>query len=113
MFYPDLSQTVVPIFADYFILYEEGVLMSTRERLDSRVSRLTEKQLEVLIAFLDMTFPEEKRQSSNDADEVDELCGIFHDAADPDLIPLEKNAWAEAAAENERKFWEDLNSENT
>lgn len=85
--------------------------MSTREKLESRVERLTEKQLEVLIAFLDMTFPE--KADKNDDDEVDALCGIFHDAADPALIPFEKDAWAEAAAEEERRFLEEHNGEDS
>ena len=87
-------------------------MMSTREKLESRVERLTEKQLEVLIAFLDMTFPEQA--DKNDDDEIEALCGIFHDVANPDLIPYEnENAWAEAAAERERRILEEMNSEDS
>lgn len=85
--------------------------MSTREKLDSRVDRLSEKQLEALVAFLDTLFPEAAKQS--DADEVDALCGIFHDAANPALVPLEKEAWAMAAVEEEMRFLEEMRNENS
>lgn len=85
--------------------------MSTREKFHNRVDRLTEQQFHVLLAFLDTLYPEEAQQS--DADEVDALCGIFHDAANPALVPFEKEAWAMAAAEEEMRFLEEMRNENT
>jgi hypothetical protein len=43
------------------------------------------------------------------AETVNELYGIFHDVADPKKIPLEKDAWANAAVEKWKKFNEQNN----
>ncbi|MCH5349239.1 MAG: hypothetical protein J1E40_07940 [Oscillospiraceae bacterium] len=67
--------------------------------------------MKALFVVLGGTIPDEKPET-NISDEVDALCGIFHDAANPALVPFEKDAWAEAAAEEERRFWEDYNNED-
>lgn len=81
--------------------------MSTREVIYRDIAFFTDEQIEELAIFVNQI---KNRQS---ADEVDALCGIFHDAANPDLIPLEKTAWEQAAAENEKTFWESYSDENT
>lgn len=81
--------------------------MSTREVIYRDIAFFTDEQIEELAIFVKQI---KNRQT---ADEVDALCGIFHDAANPDLIPLEKTAWEQAAAENEKVFWESYSDENT
>ena len=83
--------------------------MSTREMLYQDIAFLTDEQVEELAEFVKKI----KQRKENDADEVDALCGIFHDAANPDLIPFEKNAWAEAAAEKHLHILEEMKHENS
>ena len=85
--------------------------MSTREMVQSIIDHMNEEELKALFVVLNRTIPDEKPET-NISDEVDALCGILHDAANPALIPFEKDAWAEAAAEEERRFWEDYNNED-
>ena len=70
--------------------------MSTRDAIYRDIAFFTDEQIEELAVFVDNI---KNRQR---IDEVDALCGIFHDAANPALIPYEINAWAESAAENEK-----------
>ena len=51
-------------------------------------------------------------QLTNDVDELDKSMGMFHDAADVSKIPLEKEAWATAAAEKHLKSLENMKNEN-
>lgn len=81
--------------------------MSTREVIYRDIAFFTDEQIEELSIFV------KQIKNRQIADEVDTLCGIFHNVANPALIPLEKNAWEQAAAENERTFWENYPDENT
>lgn len=81
--------------------------MSTREGIYRDIAFFTDEQIEELAIFV------KQIKNRQIADEVDALCGIFHDAANPDLIPLEKTAWEQAAAENEKTFRESYSDENT
>lgn len=85
--------------------------MSTKEKVYNIIDRMNEEQLNALFVILSGTVQEEKPQA-NIRDQVDAVCGILHEYANPDLIPFEKDAWAEAAAEEERRFWEEMNSED-
>lgn len=67
--------------------------MSTREMIYRDIAFFTDEQIEELSIFVKQI---KNRQTTN---EVDSLCGIFHDVANPDLIPLEKEAWAESVKE--------------
>lgn len=91
---------------------KEKKFMSVKERAYNIIDNLSEEQLKDFIAMFENLYSvsDKNRQA---ADEVDALCGIFHDAANPDLIPLEKTAWEQAAAENERAFRESYSNENT
>lgn len=68
--------------------------MSTRERLDSLIDKMTEEQMEALIIILKQYELPVKKVS------IDDVAGCLHQYANPELIPLEKEAWANAAAEN-------------
>lgn len=81
--------------------------MSTREVIYRDIAFFTDEQIEELAVFV------KQIKNRHTADEVDALCGIFHDVANPELIPLEKTAWEQAAAENEKAFWENYSDENT
>ena len=53
------------------------------------------------------------KEVEQDYNEIDSLCGVFHNVADPDKIPFEKNAWADVAAEKHLKLLEEIkNREN-
>ncbi len=65
--------------------------MSTKERVHTIVDRLTEEQLNALLVILGSV--------DNSDNDVDAAMGILHDAANPDLIPLEEGAWGRAVAE--------------
>ena len=81
--------------------------MSTKEKVYNIIDRMNEEQLNALFVILSGTVHEEKPQA-NIRDQVDAVCGILHEYANPELIPFEKDAWAEAAAEEERQFWEEM-----
>ena len=68
--------------------------MSVRERLNLIIDEMTEEQMEALIVILKRDEPHTKKVS------VDDIAGRLHKYADPNLIPFEKEAWANAAAEN-------------
>ena len=70
--------------------------MSTREIIYRDIALFTDEQIEELAVFVEQI----KNKSVDDIDEIDKLCGIFHDAANPELIPLEKTAWEQSAVEN-------------
>lgn len=81
--------------------------MSTRERLHSIIDEMSVDQMEAWLVILEAS----RRKQA--AVEVDSVMGILHQYANPDLIPLEKDAWAEAASEKEKKFWEERSYEDT
>lgn len=83
--------------------------MSTREIIYRDIAFFTDEQIEELATFVQQI----KNKSVDSTDEVDKLCGIFHDAANPDLIPLEKTAWEQSAVENEKNFWKNYVDENS
>lgn len=80
--------------------------MSTREIAYQMIDGLDEEQLITVVTFINNL----KQERQNVGDEVDALCGIFHDVANPDLIPLEKTAWEQAAVEKHIRFLEEMKS---
>ncbi len=68
--------------------------MSVRERLNMIIDKMTEEQMEALIVVLKHGEQTDKKVS------VDDIAGILHKYANPELIPFEKEAWANAAVEN-------------
>lgn len=68
--------------------------MSTREKLDLIIDKMTEEQMKALIVVLNGNEEYTNKVS------VDDVAGSLHKYADPKLIALEKEAWANAAAEN-------------
>lgn len=68
--------------------------MSVRERLNLLIDNMTEEQMEALIIVLKSNEQSVKRVS------IDDIAGRLHKYADPKLIPFEKEAWANAVAEN-------------
>lgn len=81
--------------------------MSTREIAYNLIDNMTEEQLKTFFALFG------GKQIQDNAEKVKSVRGIFAKAANPDLIPLEKTAWEQAAAENERTFLESYSDENT
>lgn len=76
--------------------------MSTKELAYSLIDDLTESQLneviKILYAFSEAAVKKEKKGIS-----AESVAGIAAKYANPDLIPLEKEAWANAAAEKFKK----------
>ena len=68
--------------------------MSVRERLNMIIDEMTEEQMEALIVILNRGEQRTRKAS------IDDIAGGLHKYANPELIPLEKEAWANAAAEN-------------
>lgn len=85
--------------------------MSTREQLNSRMNYLTESQLKALLALIDTMIPASEHHLKNT--DVDSVMGILHEYANPDLIPQEKDAWAEAVSKKEENFWEGYHNETS
>lgn len=85
--------------------------MSTREWAYSMIEELTEEEFNALMAIVQVMHKnsQEKKSKSN----IHSLKGILHEYADPSKIPLEKTAWAEAAAEKHLKFLEEMKNENS
>lgn len=81
--------------------------MSTREIAYNLIDNMTEEQLETFFALFG------GKQIQDNTEKVKSVRGIFAKVANPDLIPLEKTAWEQAAAENERNFLESYSDENT
>lgn len=75
--------------------------MSTKELLYAMIDRLTEEQMQGLIMLLSG-----KVSSQTYHDEVYSVMGGLSEYANPDLIPLEKDAWeieVKAKYENDRR----------
>ena len=68
--------------------------MSTKERLHLMIDDMTEEQANALFIVLGVS-----NSANSGGDDVDAVMGILHDAANPDLIPLEEGAWGRAVAE--------------
>ena len=68
--------------------------MSTREIIVSMLDSLTEEQLQGLMMLLKGYV---KKQEET---EVDSVRGILSKYANPDLVPLEKEAWERVVVEN-------------
>lgn len=66
--------------------------MSTKEQLYTMIDQLTEQQMLELIDFLGSRKSHGKTAAS--------VMGILSDYADPELIPLEENAWEKAVKQN-------------
>ena len=65
--------------------------MSTRELAYKMIDELTDEELNAFITlFCKITGKSEKKKSAR---------GIWHSAANPELIPLEEGAWERAVAE--------------
>ncbi len=62
--------------------------MSTKELLYTMIDELTEQQMQGLIMLLSG-----KENSKSYRDEVSSAMGRLAEYANPDLIPLEKDAW--------------------
>lgn len=84
--------------------------MSTREIAYSMIDNLDEEQLNALVVILRGMMKEKLTKEKKSAAS---LCGIFHDVANPELIPLEKTAWEQSAVEKHVKFLEEMNRENS
>ncbi len=84
--------------------------MSTREMAYSMIDNLDEEQLNALVVILRGMMKEEPPKEKKSAAS---LCGIFHDVANPELIPLEKTAWEQAAVEKHIAFLEEMKHENS
>ena len=76
--------------------------MSTKEQAYNLLETLTERQLEGFI----MLFSGENnfQDKPTPKNKVNSLKGAFSKYADPDLISLEKEAWANAAADKYKNF---------
>ena len=86
--------------------------MSTREMVQSIIDHMNEEELKALFVVLNRRIPDEKPET-NIRDQVDAVCGILHEYANPDLIPFEsEEPWAEAAAEKERRILEEMKNED-
>lgn len=70
--------------------------MSTKEHAYDLYETLTESQLE---RFIIMFSGENQQENEEHRPKAGSMKGILSEYADPDLIPLEKEAWANAAAE--------------
>lgn len=72
--------------------------MSTRERAYSLIDRLSENQLDAVVEFLNAFF-DPVSQSQKKEIPAESVMGIASKYANPELIPLEKEAWSNAVAE--------------
>ena len=72
--------------------------MSTRERAYSLIDRLSQNQLDAVVEFLNAFFEPVPRVQKKELS-AESVMGIASKYANPDLIQLEKEAWADAAAE--------------
>ncbi|MCH5349107.1 MAG: hypothetical protein J1E40_07275 [Oscillospiraceae bacterium] len=84
--------------------------MSTKDKVHSMVDSLNEEQIRALFVILDGMIHEEKPKAKKTAASIR---GILHDVANPDLIPFEKDAWAEAAVEKHIRFLEEEKNDNS
>lgn len=84
--------------------------MSTREKVYSMVDRLNEEQLNALFVILGGMLHEEKPKVKKSAAS---LRGVFHDAANQELIPMEKGAWEQAAVEKHIRLLEEIKHDNS
>ena len=76
------------------------------------IDRMSEEQLNALFVILDGMTHDDKSKT-NIRDEVNSICGILHEYANPDLIPFEnEETWAEAAVERERRILEEMKNED-
>lgn len=67
--------------------------MSTKEKIYGIIENLSEEQLNALFIILGGIVKPETPERKKTAR------GIFSDSANPELIPLEKDAWAESVKE--------------
>lgn len=75
--------------------------MSTKELLYTMIDELTEQQMQGLIMLLSG-----KSSPQSYRDDVYSVMGSLHEYANPDLIPLEKDAWemeVKSKYENDRR----------
>jgi len=77
--------------------------MSTTQMLYDVITEMTEEEKRALLLIL--RTPRQKKQREED---VDAVMGILHNYANPDLIPLEKTAWEQAAVEKHVRFLEEI-----
>ena len=85
--------------------------MAGRELAYNLIDELTEEQFHAVMVVL-QSMHRENHTPENETDKLDSIMGILHEYADPSKIPLEKTAWAEAAAEKHLKFLEEMKNEN-
>lgn len=67
--------------------------MSTKEKIYGIIENMSEEQLNALFIILGGIVRPENSKTKKSAR------GIFSDSANPELIPLEKEAWAESVKE--------------
>lgn len=86
-----------------------GYFMNGREMAYGLINELTEKQFDALMVILQSMHMENQKTYNDDPDRI---MGIFHDYADASKIPLENDAWSEAAAEKHLRFLEEMKNGN-
>ena len=86
---------------------ERRIDMSTRETAYSMIDNLDEEQLNALIVILRGMTKQKPLKEKKSAR------GIFHDVANPELIPLEKEVWENAAVEKHLRILEEIKHENS
>lgn len=84
--------------------------MSTREIAYGMIDRLDEEQLNALLVILGGLVHDEKPKEKIKAASVR---GIFHDVANPELVPLEKYAWEQAAVEKHIRQMEEMKHDHS
>ena len=77
--------------------------MSTKELAYSLIDKLNENQLNAAVEFLSSFF-ETASQKNSKKISIESVAGIASEYANPDLIPLEGEAWSNAAAEKYKNF---------
>lgn len=80
-----------------------GIAVSTKERAYNLIDRLNENQLNAVVEFLS-AFSEPVSPKNSKGLSAESVAGMAAKYANPDLIPLEKEAWANAAAEKYKNF---------
>lgn len=83
--------------------------MTTMEQIIDVISTFDEEEMQKLLAEL---MSRKKKSEPRITPEVAEVLGCLHDYIDLSEPHSEEGAWAEAAAEEEQRFWKEYQSEN-
>ena len=84
--------------------------MSTKEIVYGMIDQLNDEQLNAIRIILGGLITDKPKSEKKSAST---LCGIFHDVADPEKIPLEKTVWEQAAIEKHFRITEESANENS